>query len=418
MGKVFCSFCGKHEDEVNTIVSGQIPDTFICEICIERAHEFILEENKKYMDSSTDMSVLKKEEIAPENLKAHLDQYVVGQETAKRAVCVALYNHYKRLFFSQSKQKDDDVEIDKSCLFLVGPTGSGKTLILKTAAKIIKVPFCTISMTQMTQAGYVGDDVESALSALLQAADGNVEAAQMGIIYLDEADKIARKGDSPSLTRDVGGEGVQQALLKMIEGGIINVPPQGGRKHPEQKLIPIDTTNILFIFGGAFEGIEQMIERRLHMRPLGFDLKESKSVVRANKQSLISQVSGQDLKNYGLIPELVGRIPIITHLDSLDKKALYKVLTQPKNALIKQYKKLMSMEGIDLSFTEDALDYIVEKTLELKVGARGLRSICEKIMQDAMFYLPSQKDVKSYKIDKAYAMDKFESIATEALKAA
>ena len=269
----------------------------------------------------------------------------------------------------------------------------------------------------MTQAGYVGDDVESALSGLLQAADGNIQAAQMGIVYMDEADKVARKGDNPSLTRDVGGEGVQQALLKIIEGGIVNVPPHGGRKHPEQKLIPMDTTNILFIFGGAFEGIDRLIERRLHMRPLGFDLKKT-NLPLLQGQDLGAYVSAQDLKAYGLIPELVGRIPVITHLSPLDKNALYKVLTEPKNALIKQYKKLMGMEGIALSFTEDALGYIVQKALELKVGARGLRSICEAIMQDAMFDLPSAKNVKKYTIDKDYAQKKFEGSRMANLKAA
>ena len=419
MKKVFCAFCGKHEDEVETIVSGQIPEAHICDTCVERAHQFIREEHAQHKAIGIDMKNISKEDVTPDVLKKYLDQYVVDQEVAKRALCVAVYNHYKRLFVSQYPQSldDDDVEIQKSNVFLVGPTGVGKTLLASTIAKKLKVPFCSVSMTQMTQAGYVGDDVESALSGLLQAADGNVQAAQMGIVYMDEADKMARKGDNPSLTRDVGGEGVQQALLKIIEGGIVNVPPHGGRKHPEQKLIPMDTTNILFIFGGAFEGIERLIERRMHMRPLGFDLKKA-SFPSLKGKDMGAYVSAQDLKAYGLIPELVGRIPVITHLSPLDKNALHSVLTQPKNALIKQYKKLMAMEGIALSFTEDALDYIVEKALELKVGARGLRSICEAIMQDAMFDLPSAKDVDAYKIDRAYAQKKFEGSRMASLKAA
>lgn len=418
MRKVFCAFCGKHEDEVDTIVSGQVPEAHICDTCVERAHEFIKEEHAHQKEMAIDMKKVRKEDVRPEVLKAYLDQYVVDQEAAKRALCVAVYNHYKRLFMAQYPQNaDDEVEIEKSNVFLVGPTGVGKTLLASTIAKKLKVPFCTVSVTQMTQAGYVGDDPESALSALLQAADGNVQAAQMGIIYLDEADKMARKGDNPSLTRDVGGEGVQQALLKIIEGGIVNVAPHGGRKHPEQKMIPLDTTNILFIFGGAFEGIERLIERRLRMRPLGFDLKKS-VLPNLKEQDLGSYVSAQDLKAYGLIPELVGRIPVITHLSPLDTNALRKVLTEPKNALIKQYKKLLLMEGIALKFTDDALDYIVKKALELKVGARGLRSICETIMQDAMFDLPSKEDVTSYKIDAAYAMNKFEGSRLASLKAA
>ena len=278
MGKVFCAFCSKHEDEVDTIISGQVPEAHICDSCVDRAYEFIKAEHAvpSHEESTIDMTKLRKEDVTPDSLKVYLDQYVVGQENAKRALCVAVYNHYKRLFIAQSSQNvDHEVEIEKSNVFLVGPTGVGKTLLASTIAKKLKVPFYSVSVTQMTQAGYVGEDVESALSGLLQAANGNIEAAQMGVIYMDEADKMARKGDNPSLTRDVGGEGVQQALLKLIEEGIVNVPPHGGRKHPDQKLIPIDTTNILFIFGGAFEGIERIIERRLHMRPLGFDLKRN-----------------------------------------------------------------------------------------------------------------------------------------------
>lgn len=413
MKSVFCAFCGKHEDQVDTIVSGQIPEAYICDSCVERAHDFITQEKAlQSNEDGLDIRKIRKEEVTPDVLKSHLDQYVIGQESAKKALCVAVYNHYKRLAAPPS---EDGVEIEKSNVFLVGPTGVGKTLLASTIAKRLKVPFCSVSMTQMTQAGYVGDDVESALSALLQAADGNVKAAQMGIVYMDEADKMARKGDNPSLTRDVGGEGLQQALLKLIEGGIVNVPPQGGRKHPDQKTIPIDTTHILFILGGAFEGIEKIIERRLHMRPLGFDLKGKKSSLPL-KEDIGGYVSAQDLKAYGFIPELVGRIPVITHLNPLDQKALYQVLTEPKNALIKQYKKLMAMEEIELSFTEKALHYMVEKALELKVGARGLRSICETVMQDAMFHLPSQSDVKRYEIDQDYAQRKLEGANIGKLK--
>lgn len=419
MKKVFCAFCGKHEDEVDTIVSGQVPEAHICDTCVDRAHEFIKAEYSLHNEGMVvDMHSIRKGDVTPDSLKKYLDQYVVGQEIAKRALCVAVYNHYKRLFMTQyPKNIDDGVEVEKSNVFLVGPTGVGKTLLASTIAKKLKVPFHSVSMTQMTQAGYVGEDVESALSGLLQAADGNVESAQMGVIYMDEADKIARKGDNPSLTRDVGGEGVQQALLKIIEGGVVNVPPNGGRRHPDQKLIPIDTTNILFIFGGAFEGIDRLIERRLHMRPLGFDLK-TKTLPNVQTEDIGAYVSAQDLKAYGLIPELVGRIPVITHLGPLDKTALLKVLTQPKNALIKQYKKLMAMEGINLMFTNDALEYIVNKALELKVGARGLRSICETIMQDAMFDLPSQKNVKTYEVDGKYARAKFERPKVASLRVA
>lgn len=411
MRKVFCAFCGKHENEVQTIVSGQIPEAHICDICVARAHGFIKDEHVRR--SQGNIQSIKKEEVTPDVLKTYLDQYVVGQETAKRALCVAVYNHYKRLL---SPKDNDSVELEKSNVFLVGPTGVGKTLLASTIAKKLKVPFCSVSMTQMTQAGYVGEDVEAALSALLQAADGNVEAAQRGIIYMDEADKIAIKGDSPSLTRDVGGEGVQQALLKMIEGGIVNIPPNGGRKHPEQKLIPIDTTNILFIFGGAFEGIEPLIERRLHTRPLGFNLNLKNPSLR--KKNLLTHISSLDIIAYGFIKELIGRIPVIACLDPLDTTALYKVLTEPKNALVKQYKKLIGMDNIALSFTDDALEYVAQKAFELKVGARGLKSICETIMQDAMFDLPAQKDIKQYSIDKAYAMEKVENSPIATLKAA
>lgn len=416
MSKIFCSFCGKHEEDVETLVMGEFREVHICESCVERAYDFIKTERMQ-RHSNIDLQHIKKEEVLPEVLKAHLDQYVIGQEKAKRTLCVAVYNHYKRLFLVQNK--DEEPAVEKSNVFLVGPTGTGKTLLASTIAKKLKVPFCSISMTQVTQAGYVGDDVESALSTLLQAADGNVQAAQMGIIYLDEADKMARKGDNPSLTRDVGGEGVQQALLKIIEGGIVNVPPYGGRKHPEQKMVQIDTTNILFILGGAFEGIENLIERRLYMRPLGFDVKTQKAQIPdLPKEQLISYVSALDLKAYGLIPELIGRVPMIAHLDALNKESLLQVLTATKNALIKQYKKLFAMEGITLNFTSGALDYIIERALKLQVGARGLRSICDTIIQDAMFFLPSREDITAYEIDENYCREKLEKSQFGLLKRA
>ena len=352
------------------------------------------------------MKSIKQEEIKPEVLKAYLDERVVGQETAKRALCVAVYNHYKSLLVAE--EGDEEERPEKTNIFIAGPTGSGKTLMVKEIAKKLRVPTCSVSMTQMTQAGYVGDDVESALSALLRAADGNIAAAQMGIIFMDEADKVARKGDNPSLTRDVSGEGVQQGILKMIEGGIVYIPPHGGRKHPEQKLVPIDTTNILFIFGGAFEGIEYLIERRLGTRPLGFDLQSKLFRSKVDQEKLITYLSAEDLKAYGLIPELVGRIPIITYVRPLERDDLRKVLTEPKNALIKQYKKLFAMEGIELSFTERALECIVERALTLKLGARGLRTICETVLRDAMFSLPSQEGITTYTVDEDYVIRKLD----------
>lgn len=381
----------------------------ICDKCIDQANQILKEENKIDEQSDTpEFSLMK-----PQEIKNHLDQYVIGQDEAKKVISVAVYNHYKRL---QQQRSDDDVMIEKSNIIMVGETGTGKTYIAKTLARILQVPFCIADATVLTEAGYVGEDVESILTRLLQSADYNVEAAQRGIVYIDEVDKISRKSDNPSITRDVSGEGVQQAMLKLLEGTSVNVPPQGGRKHPDQKMITVNTENILFICGGAFEGIDRLISKRMNTRPLGFSADNEEDQVDTN--NFLQYVSAQDLKSFGLIPELIGRLPVLTHLNPLDNLALKRILTEPKNALIKQYTKLFDMEGVKVEFKKPAIDYIVEKAIENKLGARGLRSICEAIITDAMFDIPSNKDTKTLVINKSYAQSKFEKSKFSKLKAA
>lgn len=380
---------------------------FICDHCIEQAHSIMNEElgNKKNVKFDT-INLLK-----PQEIKTFLDQYVIGQEMAKKIISVAVYNHYKRLM---QKADAEDIEIEKSNIILVGETGTGKTLLARTVAKMLHVPFTIVDATVLTEAGYVGEDIESLLTRLLQNADYDVKAAEKGIVFIDEIDKIARKGDNPSITRDVSGEGVQQGLLKLLEGSIVNVPPQGGRKHPEQKMIPVDTKNILFICGGAFEGIEKKIAQRLNTQIVGFGASKIRDKV--DKDNLLQYIAPQDLRSYGLIPEIIGRLPVLTHLNPLDREALRAILTVPKNALIKQYIKLFRMDNIELTFTEEVLDYIVDKAVEFKLGARGLRSICEAIMLDAMFEMPSI-EASELEITVDYASHKLEIINLKVLKA-
>jgi ATP-dependent Clp protease ATP-binding subunit ClpX len=388
-----CSFCGRSRDEVGMLIAGV--SGHICENCVTQAHSIVKEEDIQVEKNDLVINVLK-----PAEIKAKLDEYVIGQNDAKKVLSVAVYNHYKRLNQPVSK---DDVEIEKSNVILVGRTGTGKTLLAKTIAKMLNVPFCIADATVLTEAGYVGEDVESILSRLLQAADFNVSAAERGIVFVDEIDKIARKSDNPSITRDVSGEGVQQALLKLLEGAVVSVPPQGGRKHPEQKMISIDTKNILFVCGGAFDGVERIIANRVNRQTIGFSSSDEE---RVDKESLLKYINPTDIKTFGLIPELIGRFPVLTYLEPLDADALRLILTEPKNALVKQYVRLFEIDGIDLKIDKDVLDFIVEKALEFKLGARGLRSICEAILNNSMFDLPSQNE-KSFRVTLDYARAQF-----------
>ena len=387
-----CSFCGRSESEVSFLITGM--NGCICDSCSEQAHEIVQEAlQKKPAAGELNLKELPK----PKDIKDFLDQYVIGQDDAKRYLSVAVYNHYKRLL--QKKDKDD-VEIEKSNIIMVGSTGTGKTLLARTIAKLLHVPFTIVDATVLTEAGYVGEDIESLLTRLLQVADYDVAEAERGIVFIDEIDKIARKGDNPSITRDVSGEGVQQGLLKLLEGSIVNVPPQGGRKHPDQKMIPVNTKNILFICGGAFDGIERKIAQRLNTHVVGYSA--AKDVVKIDRGNLMQYIAPQDLKSFGLIPEIIGRLPILTYLNPLDRTALRNILTEPKNSIIKQYVKLFEMDGVELVFQPEVFEYIVDKAIEYKLGARGLRSIVETIIMDVMFDIPSQK-VKTYEVTLDYA---------------